>query len=105
MVSTTVMTRPPGSTVRWVLSETRLFAVTVIDTKEPLDASDPADGDTVTLVVALSIEKSTGPPSAFSRNVPLTAVSLAAVSVSLTGSASSVPGVDGAEDDGEGDGD
>ena len=44
------MIRPPGSTVRWVLSATRLFTVTVTVTQAPADGSDPADGETVTSV-------------------------------------------------------
>jgi hypothetical protein len=104
MLSTTVTARCPGFTVRVVRSATRLVTVTVTVSRDPAEPSDPDFGDTVTLVLALEIEKSTGPPTAMMRNVPLTAVFFRADSGSLTGLTFSVPGGDGElEGDGEAD--
>jgi hypothetical protein len=104
MVSTTVMVRPPGSTVRWVLSETRLVTVTFTVTQEPADRSDPEDGDAVTLAGTWITKSSTGPPTAVKMNVPVAALPLTAVSTSLVGDAVKVPWLGGGDGDGDGDG-
>jgi len=106
MLSTTVTARFPGFTVRVVRSATRLFAVTVTVSRDPAEPSDPDFGDTVTLALALEIEKSAGPPTAVTRNVPLTALFFRADSASLAGLTFSVPGGGGdreLEGDGEAD--
>ncbi len=82
MASTTVTTRCPGFTVRLVRSATELRTVTVTVAQEPAAPSDPDCGDTVTLALALEIEKSTGPPTALMMNVPLAGWPLTADSTS-----------------------
>ena len=96
------MMRPPGSTVRWVLSETALVTVTVTVTQEPADGSDPADGDAETLAGTWITKSLTGPPCAVRMNVPVAALPLTAVSVNLVGDAAKVPWL--GEGDGDGDG-
>ena len=107
MLNTTVMTRFPGFTMTRALTATRLRTVTVTVTQEPEEASDPDEGDTVTLAFGLVIVKWTGPPTAVRMNVPLAGLPLAAVSTSSLGAARRVPGVGGGGGggDGEGEGD
>jgi hypothetical protein len=57
MLSSTVTTRCPGFTVRLVRSASKLRTVTVIVAQEPAAPSDADRGDTVTLALALEIEK------------------------------------------------
>lgn len=95
MVGTTVTDRPPGSAVRRVSSETRLFTVTVTLTQAPAEFSDPDDGDAATLPTTAAgtlITKSlTGPPAAVRRNVPVALLPWTAVSTSSVGAAAKVP--------------
>jgi len=105
MLNSTVTTRFPGLTVRRALSATSLRTVTVTVTQEPAAPSDPDDGDTVTLALWLVMTKWTGPPTAFTRNIPLAGLPLTADSTSSLGVTCRVPGVGGGDDEGDGEGD
>src|SRR5580700_10733013 len=105
MLNSTVTTRFPGSTVRRALSATSLRTVTVTVIQDPAAPSDPDDGDTVTLALWLVMTKWTGPPTAFTRNIPLAGLPLTADSASSLGVTCRVPGVGGGDDEGDGEGD
>src|ERR1700733_8699418 len=98
-----VTVRPPGLMVIFALNATLLLALTVTTTYPP-EPSEPDVGEMVSLPLGDVITKLlTGPFSAVTMNVPMTALPGVEVSTSLAVDATRTPGVGDGEGEGDGD--
>jgi hypothetical protein len=98
-----VTVRPPGLMVIFALNATLLLALTVTTTYPP-EPSEPDVGEMVSLPLGDVITRLlTGPFSAVTMNVPMTALPGVEVSTSLGVDATRTPGVGDGEGEGDGD--